>query len=139
MESKKKRSEYYDAFTGIMKITLRDGQVSQEEKTFLKDLASKLNISDDEYEDICQNYMSHTIAAPYTYNVRLENFYKVTEVIYSNKKVSEKNKTLWLERMGVAMGFNPSNIEYIVAKSLDLLKEGATIDSYKKGIRSLNT
>lgn len=139
MDSKKNQSEYYDAFAGIMKITLRDGQVSQEEKTFLKDLAAKLNISDDEYEDICQNYMSHTIIAPYTYNVRLENFYKVTEVIYSDKKISKKNQILWLERMGVAMGFNPNNIEYIVAKSLDLFKEGVTMEDYKKGIHTLNT
>ncbi|WP_298511090.1 TerB family tellurite resistance protein [uncultured Kordia sp.] len=133
------RSQYHDAFSAIMKITFRDGDTTEDEKVFLKYLATKLGISDAEYKIISDNYMDQAIEAPYTYNERLENFYKVVQVIYEDKDIEGKNQSMWLERMAKAMGFNPSNVQYIVAKSLTLFRDGTDLAAYKEAIKNMNT
>ncbi len=132
------KSEYYDAFAAIMKITLRDGNATEEEKHFLQVFGRKLGITESEYFEIKDSYMNFEIVAPYTHNSRLESFYKIVEIVYNDDSTKAKAKTEWLERMGVALGFNPSNITYIVAKSLDVFENEINLESYKEAIKSMN-
>lgn len=46
------RSQYFDASVAIMKITLRDGDVTAEEKGFLKGFGRKLGITSSEYFEL---------------------------------------------------------------------------------------
>lgn len=136
MESK---SQYYDAYAAVMKITLRDNNASEEEKQYLQAFGKKLGITDSEYFDIIERYMEFEIVAPYTYNSRLENFYTLAKTVNDDNKMTVDVEVKWLERMATAMGFNPSNVKYIVAKSLDLINAGKDMDAYKEGIKGMNS
>lgn len=54
-------------------------------------------------------------------------------MVYEDGDMPGKIRTKWLERMGKAIGFDPSNVKYIVAKSLDLIKAGIDLEGYKEG------
>ncbi|WP_299886885.1 hypothetical protein [uncultured Lacinutrix sp.] len=136
MESK---SQYYDAYAAVMKITLRDNNASDEEKQYLQAFGKKLGITDSEYFEVIESYMEFDIVAPYTYNSRLENFYTLTTVVAEDHKMPHKDQVKWLGRMATAMGFNPSNVKYIVAKSLDLINAGKDMNAYKEGIKGINS
>ncbi len=136
MESK---STYYDAFTAIMKITLRDGNVSEEESTFLQVFGKKLGITSSEYIEIKKNYIEFDIIAPYTYKQRYESLYKVLEIVYNDNTMHGENRIKWLERFAIAIGFDPSNVKYIIAKSIDLFDAGSDFDTYKEGLDNLST
>ncbi|WP_298898322.1 TerB family tellurite resistance protein [uncultured Psychroserpens sp.] len=131
------KSQYHDAFAAIMKITFRDGNASEKEKLFLKHLANKLELSDAEYNTISNTYMSYDIVAPYLHQHRVSHFYNVVKVIHSDRSIEGEEQTKWLTRMATAMGFDPSNVKYIVAKSLDLFDDNCDFDSYKEEIDNM--
>lgn len=131
------KSQYHEALMGIMKITYRDGDISEKEKQFMKRLSTKLGISNSEYEVIVKTYMSHQIKAPNLHSQRVDNFYNVVKVIHSDKEIGDKEQTLWLTRMATAMGFDPSNVKYIVGKSLDLFDKGCDLETYKLGMKTM--
>ncbi|WP_299765147.1 TerB family tellurite resistance protein [uncultured Dokdonia sp.] len=131
-------SQYYTAYAAIVKITLRDGMVSEEENEFLKHLSAKLHIRLDEYQDIMENYTYQEIVAPYTYNERLKSLYELTKIIHEDTTIIGEKQAKWLQRIGTAIGFNPSNVKYITAKGLDLIKEEADVEAFSNGIRGIN-
>ncbi len=135
MESK---SKYHYQFGAVVKITLRDGDVSQEEKTFLNHLAKKLEIPSDEYDYIMENYLSFPLEPTNTHNERLESMYTLTQLISDDATITGNKQTLWLERMAKAVGFTPSNVKYIVAKSLDVIEGSIDLETYKNEIKNIN-
>ncbi|MDO5979545.1 hypothetical protein [Flavivirga spongiicola] len=133
------RSEYFKAYAAIMKITLRDGDASEEEKDFLQSFGKKLGVSSSEYFELVDTYMEYEITAPYTYNERLESLYKLTEIVYNDDGLNKTLKEKWLKRMAIAIGFDPSNIKYVVAKSFDLFNDTKNLDlkTYKESIKNI--
>ncbi len=133
------RSAYFKAYAAIMKITLRDGDASEGEKDFLQSFGRKLEISSSEYFELVETYMDYEITAPYTYNQRLESLYKLAKIVYNDGDLSKELKEKWLKRIAIAIGFDPSNIKYVVAKSFDLLRNAKNLDmeTYKEGIKSI--
>ncbi|WP_299257623.1 hypothetical protein [uncultured Aquimarina sp.] len=77
----KSESTHHYQFGAVVKITLRDGEVSQEEKTFLDHLAKVLGISGEEYDHIMQNYLTYPLEPTTTHNERLESMYTLTKLI----------------------------------------------------------
>ena len=134
------RNEYFTIFGSIMNITLKDGDSTKEEERILQAFGKKLGLSSSEYFDLLESYDKFKVTNLHTRQARLENFYRVVDVVYNNTD-DEKNQAKWLERMGIAMGFNPSNIKYIVQKSLDLFKSGETISEsvYIEEINTMNS
>ncbi|WP_299212383.1 TerB family tellurite resistance protein [uncultured Aquimarina sp.] len=134
----KSESTYHYQFGAVVKVTLRDGEVSQEEKTFLDHLAKVLGISGEEYDHIMQNYLTYSLEPTTTYNERLESMYTLTKLISEDETISGEKQTLWLERMAKAIGFTPGNVKYIVGKSLAVIERGIDQETYKEEIRNIN-
>ncbi len=131
-------STYHYQFGAVVKITLRDGEVSEEEKSFLGHLAKILGISAEEYNHIIQNYLTYPLEPTTTHNERLESMYTLTKLISNDKTISGEQQTIWLERMAKAVGFTPGNVKYIVAKSLAVINKGLELGTYKEEIKNIN-
>ncbi len=134
----KSESTYHYQFGAVVKITLRDGEVSEEEKTFLDHLAKILGILGEEYNHIMQNYLTYPLEPTTTHNERLESMYTLTKLISEDQTITGEQQTIWLERMAKAVGFTPGNVKYIVAKSLAVIEKGVDQETYKKEIRNIN-
>ncbi|MFI1743088.1 hypothetical protein [Thalassobellus sediminis] len=134
------RSIYFEAFASIMKITLRDNNATDEEKSFLQHFGKKIGVTSSEYFELIDGnmYMEYEIKAPYMYNQRLESLYKITQIVHEDN-LSKTTKEKWLKRVATAIGFNPSNVKYVVGKSLDMFNasNNLTLEDYKNGIKNI--
>ncbi len=135
------RSIYFEAFASIMKITLRDNNATDEEKSLLQHFGRKLGVTSSEYFELIDDnmYMKYEIKAPYLYNQRLESLYRIAQIVHKDDTISKLMKEKWLYRMGIAIGFDPSNIKYVVGKSLDMFNtnKDLTLEDYKDGIKNI--
>ncbi|AXT63016.1 TerB family tellurite resistance protein [Aquimarina sp. AD10] len=132
------KSTYHYQFGAVVKITLRDGEISEEEKAFLAHLAETLGVSREEYDHIIQNYLTYPLDPNNTYNERLESMYTLTKLISEDSTITGEQQTIWLERMAKAIGFTSGNVKYIVAKSLAVIEKGIDQETYKDEIKNIN-
>ncbi|GGI56984.1 hypothetical protein GCM10011444_12930 [Winogradskyella haliclonae] len=123
-----------------MKITLRDEDASNEEKQFLVNFAKRLSITDEEYVTISNTYTSHEIKAPHLYEQRLDALYEIVKIVCTEDTLSPESKEIWLKRVGKALGFDPSNVKYIVAKSLDVFADNINVtkEYFMDEVKNLN-
>ena len=124
-------------FSAIVRVALADGSVTTEEKTFLDKLASKLEISSSEYEEILENPLKYPINPPYLYSQRLERLYDLTRMVHIDHHLGDKQDVL-LRKFGLALGFTPSNVNYIVDKALSLIDKKVDSDTFLYEMQHMN-
>ena len=118
-------------FSAIVRVALADGHSSAEEKAFLDKLATNLQISASEYEEILENPSLYPINPPYSYNERLERLYDLGRMVHIDHHLGDIQEKL-LEKFGIALGFTPSNVGYIIHKALRLLDKKVDLDTFTK-------
>ncbi|MGA9638051.1 TerB family tellurite resistance protein [Flavobacterium sp.] len=116
-------------FSAIVRVALADGVVAPEEKNFLDKLATKLEISASEYEEILDNPTKYPINPPYLYTQRLERLYDLARMVHVDHHLGDKQEMM-LKKIGVGLGFTPSNINYIITKALSLVDKKVDYDTF---------
>jgi hypothetical protein len=125
-------------FAAIVRVALSDGKIVEEEELFLQRLAKKLSIGEVAYAEILEDPTNYPINPPTTYNRRLERLFDLVRIVYVDLDIKEKQITM-LERIGVGLGFAPSNVEYIVRKALQLIGDGVLdVDTFSDEIKNMN-
>lgn len=124
-------------FSAIVRVALADGGVSPEEKAFLDKLASQLEISTSEYEEILENPSKYAINPPYLHSQRLERLYDLARMVHVDHQLGDKQDKL-LRKFGVALGFTPSNVNYIVDKALSLVDKKVDSDTFIYEMQHMN-
>ena len=107
-------------FSAIVRIAHAGGNITEQEKKFLDKLAVTLQISDAEYQEILKDPSKHEINAPYLYVERLEALYKLAKIVHRDHQLGDLQEHLMV-KFGLALGFTPSNVNYIVDKALKLV------------------
>lgn len=116
-------------FSAIVRVALADGNLSKEEKAFLDKLAGKLEISSAEYEEIFENPLKYPINPPSLHIQRLERLYDLARMVHVDHQLGDK-QDLMLRKFGLALGFTPGNVNYIVDKALTLIDEKVDSDTF---------
>lgn len=124
-------------FSSIVRVALADGIVSDEEKNFLNKLATKLEISASEYEEILENPSIHPINPPYLYTQRLERLYDLVRMVHVDHQLGDKQEVI-LTKIAIGLGFTPSNVCYIVAKALALVNKKVDFDTFAYEMQNMN-
>jgi uncharacterized tellurite resistance protein B-like protein len=124
-------------FSAIVRVAITDGNVSAEEKHFLEKLAITLEISKEEFEEILENPLKYPINPPYLYVQRLERLYDLTRMVRVDHQLGDKQDTL-LRKFAIALGFTPSNVNYIVDKALSLVDKKVDADTFVYEMQNMN-
>ena len=124
-------------FSAIVRVALADGMVAPEEKTFLDKLATKLEITSSEYEEILENPLKYPINPPYLYSQRIERLYDLGRMIHTDHHLGDKQDFL-LRKFAIALGFTPSNANYIVDKALSLIDKKVDSDTFFYEMEHMN-
>lgn len=124
-------------FSAIVRVATADGELSTEEKLFLDKLATRLEISAAEYEEILENPLKYPINPPYSYAHRLERLYDLSRMVYVDHVLGPKQKEV-LTKFALALGFTPGNVNYIVDKALSLLVMGVDLDTFTYEMMHMN-
>ncbi|WP_109851246.1 TerB family tellurite resistance protein [Aquimarina sp. AU58] len=126
-----------DHFAAIVKIAMSDGVITDEEKTFLDRLATRLGISENDYKEILKDYSTHPINPPTSYERRLERLYDLSRMVYADH-VKGEGQVVLLEKLSIGLGFNPENAKYIVDKALNLVDQGVDSDTFEEEVKNMN-
>jgi uncharacterized tellurite resistance protein B-like protein len=124
-------------FSAIVRVALSDGELTSEEKEFLDKLATRLEISQTEYEEILENPSKYPINPPVLYTQRLERLYDLSRMVYADHVLGPKQKQI-LTRFSLGLGFTPSNVEHIVNKALSLLVLNVDLDTFMYEMQHMN-
>lgn len=124
-------------FSAIARVALADGKISSEEKTFLNRLAQNLDILEDEYQEILQNPLKYPINPPYLRIDRLERLYDLSRMVHTDHQLGDKQDLL-LRKLGLALGFTPENVNYIVDKALMLIDKKVDLDTFIYEMEHMN-
>jgi uncharacterized tellurite resistance protein B-like protein len=124
-------------FSAIVRVAITDGNISEQEKNFLEKLATRLEISKDEFEEILENPLKYPINPPYLYVQRLERLYDLARMVQVDHQLGDKQDVL-LRKFGLALGFTPSNVNYIVDKALSLIDKKVDSDTFVYEMQHMN-
>lgn len=124
-------------FSAIVRVALADGLSTAEEKAFLDKLALHLEISPKEYEEILENPLKYPINPPYLRVERLERLYDLARMVHIDHHLGDKQDIV-LRKLGLALGFTPENVNYIVDKALLLIDKKADLDTFIYEIENMN-
>lgn len=116
-------------FSAIVRVALADGIVLPEEKSFLDKLAARLEISETEYEEILSDPLKYPINPPYLHVQRLERLYDLTRMVHVDHHLEDQQEVM-LRKLGIALGFTPGNVNYIIAKALSLVDKKVDADTF---------
>ena len=111
--------------------------MSPEEKAFLDRLANNLDISPELYESILENPSAFPVNPPSLYNARLERLYDIGRMIFSDH-IEDEDEMRIMRRLGIGLGFNPANVDFINKKAMDLIHEGVDLDTFIEEIKHMN-
>lgn len=124
-------------FSAIVRVALADGEATPEEKSFLDKLALQLEMSHEEYQEILENPSKYPVNPPYLYIERLERLYDLGKMVKSNHQLGDKQDRL-LRKFGLALGFTPGNVNYIVDKALLLIGKKVNLDTFIYEMKNMN-
>lgn len=124
-------------FSAIVRVAISDGDLSEEEKQFLDKLKTRLEISDEEYEEILENPLKYPINPPVMHIQRLDRLYDLGRMVYVDHILGPKQKQT-LTKFALALGFTPGNIQYIVDKCLSLLMLEVDLDTFIYEMQHMN-
>ncbi|MBG6110618.1 putative tellurite resistance protein B-like protein [Flavobacterium sp. CG_23.5] len=116
-------------FSAIVRVALADGKFAPEEKEFLNKLALKLEISPAEYAEILENPLKYPINPPYLHEQRLERLFDLARMVHVDHHLGDKQDLL-LRKIGLALGFTPENVDYIIEKAMILVDEKVDLDAF---------
>ena len=131
----KQRNE--DHFASIVRVAMSDGVISDIEKTFLDRLARNLDIGENDYKIILEDYQSHPINPPTSYDIRLERLYDLSRMVYVDH-IKGDHEEILLRKIAVGLGFNAENVKYVVDKALTLVSNGTDLDTFIEEIKGVN-
>ncbi len=131
------RRRNQDHFAAIVRVAMEDDVISDAEREFLDRLAINLEISSDDYKSILKDYKSHPINPPISFNYRLERLYDLVRMVYADE-IDRDDEIKLLTKIAVGLGFSTVNVGYIVDKALRLVKEGADLEGFIDGIKTMN-
>ncbi|NRR89954.1 TerB family tellurite resistance protein [Winogradskyella undariae] len=131
----KKRNE--DHFAAIVRVAQSDGIITDKEKAFLDRLATRLDISAEDYEEILKDYKSHPINPPSSYDLRLERLYDLARMVWIDD-IEGPNQHWLLEKLCVGLGFHAQNVRYIADKALALAHDKVDADTFITEMKNMN-
>ncbi len=131
------RERNRDHFAAVVRVATADAVITEEEKAFLDRLATNLDISEKDYEEILEDPKKYPINPPLYYDHRLERLYDLARMVYADNIADEAEMKL-LYKIGVGLGFTPGNVEFIAKKAMYLISEGVELETFKDEIKNMN-
>ena len=131
----KKRNE--DHFAAIVRVAMSDGVITDKESAFLRRLATRLDISEADFDQILKNYASHSINPPTSYDARLERLYDLSRMVWADD-IEGPNQHWLLEKLCVGLGFHAENAKYIADKALSLAHNKVDSDTFVEEMKNMN-
>lgn len=123
-------------FSAIVRVAYASGDISEQEQKFLDKLAVNLEISNEEYNEILKDPSKYPINAPYLYTERLESLYNLAKIVHHDHQLDDMQERLMV-KFGLALGFTPANVNYIIDKALKLIDKKVDLETFQYEMKNM--
>ncbi len=120
-------------FAAIVRVAMGDGQITDDERSFLERLAKNLDVSEAEFNKILKNYNDYPINPPVTLERRIERLFDLVRMVYADG-FHQKNQLKVVTKLCVGLGFDLKKVDEIAEKSSMLAKYDIDFESFEKNI-----
>lgn len=120
-------------FANLWNLAFADGKFDHEEYLLLEFFVRKLKITPEERRMIFDNPEKYVIRPVESFSKRLEYIFDFFKIIYANNKLDENEYKL-VSNYVIALGFNKTNTNKIVNKTIELFERDLSLPNYEKYI-----
>ncbi|GFD73952.1 hypothetical protein KUL113_33720 [Tenacibaculum sp. KUL113] len=117
-------------FNAIFNLAIVDGDLNEDEEKLINRFARKLDITEDEYNEIIKNSQKHPVVPQAKTDDRLERLLDLFKIIYSDHQIDEAELKLIL-RYAIQLGFSQEKAEEIISKTIKIFSGKIDLDQYK--------
>ena len=119
-------SEFYESgeqksnfahFAALVNLASVDGQINRSEEKVLKRLATKLDVSEEEYSLIFKSPDKYPIIPPYSMEIRMERIQDLFSIIYADYKIDDEERGL-IMKYAIGLGFSSQKANEEIEKCI---------------------
>jgi uncharacterized tellurite resistance protein B-like protein len=112
-------------FAALATLASIDGEISVEEKKLLDRFATKLDITDSEYQEVLKKENKYPIDSTPDSEKRLERLYDLFRIVYSDHEIDDEERIL-IKKYAIGLGFTGEKADSIIERSVAIF--GGRID-----------
>ncbi|CAA0224203.1 TerB family tellurite resistance protein [Tenacibaculum maritimum] len=117
-------------FSAIINLASVDGTANEEEQKLISRFMKKLDITDEEYDEIIKKPEKYPIVPQAIADNRLERLLDLFKIIFSDHEIDDQEKKLIL-RYAIQLGYSEETARVIITKSIHLFSGSIDFDEYK--------
>lgn len=106
-------------FAALASLAARDGVVSPEEKQVLDRFAIKLNITEEQYEEVMKIENKYPITTTGSADKRLTRLYDLFTMVFADHDCAHNERAL-LEKYAMNLGYTVAQAEQIVKRAFEI-------------------
>lgn len=123
-------------FSAIVTIASVDGIINDKEQKLIDRFVKKLDITEEEYNEIIKNPNKFPIIPHNIADDRLERMLDFFKTIYSDHEIDESEMKL-VFKYAIQLGYQENIAKSIVEKSIKLFNNSLDFDEYKSILKLL--
>jgi uncharacterized tellurite resistance protein B-like protein len=116
-------------FAALATLASVDGEVSKEEKLLLDRFATKLDITQAEYNEVLKKENKYPIEAPHDSEKRLERLYDLFRIVYSDHEMDIEEKIL-VKKYAIGLGFSGEKADKVIERSVQIFSGKLDFEDY---------
>ncbi|MDC6387596.1 TerB family tellurite resistance protein [Maribacter sp. PR1] len=116
-------------FAALATLASVDGEVSTEEKKLLDRFATKLDITQAEYDEVLKKENVYPIQATNSSEQRLERLYDLFRIVYSDHKMDHEEKLL-VKKYAIGLGFSGDKADAVIERSVEIFGGKLDFEDY---------
>ncbi|WP_378179869.1 TerB family tellurite resistance protein [Aquimarina sp. SS2-1] len=117
-------------FAAIFNIASIDGALNDEEKKMLSKFANKLNIGEEEYEQIIKKSDTYPVAFVSSKEERLQHIFDLFRMIYADHEIDEPESKL-LYKYAIGLGCSETKAKEVIQKSIKIFSGNIDFEDYQ--------
>jgi uncharacterized tellurite resistance protein B-like protein len=122
----------------LVKLSFSDGVLDESEMKVIERVARNYGFNDPfDLQEIIKNYENYTIEPAYNYDERIEQLYRLMQVIYADDHL-DKAELKIVKNSIVALGFPAKNTDIIFETAVGQIADEADLEDFTKAIKKVN-
>ena len=116
-------------FAALATLASIDGEISVEEKKLLDRFASKLDITESEYQEVLKKENKYPIDSTPDSEKRLERLFDLFKIVYSDHEIDDEERVL-IKKYAIGLGFTDEKADKVIERSIAIFGGKIDFDDY---------
>ncbi|MDB4534564.1 TerB family tellurite resistance protein [Vicingaceae bacterium] len=117
-------------FSAIVNLALIDGEINPEEESRVKRFAHKLDISDEEYQEIITSPQKYPLRTIVSSEERMERMFDFFKIIFADHVIDEPEYEM-VTRYAIGLGYTSEKSEELIKKSIKIFNGDIDFEDFE--------